>query len=381
MQQDPTSATVNDSLGVKMKKRDADDDTPLLASVTSYGGGFSNLWLDAGVLKNTYIYTAIKKISTDVASQRFIYDDESNNRLLRLLNRQPNENINAFDFWSSLVATALLNGMSFAYIDRTGNRVSSLTPIPIERMTVKVDSVTNKASYILDNEKKLDPNNLLIIKFFSTDGITGISPIQALNDQLNIQKNKNKLLNKFFSNGYLGRQILKRTDNSGDALDPDAKANIREKFQEVNRDDLSAPIIVDKQFELSSLPINEQIVTVANQQEWSVRDISACFNLPSYYLGLEDEHSNNQQASTLWLQQGLVGYFAPIVSEINSKLVPQGHTVDVDFSKLFSASASDNLALEQQRFELAKAEYDANLISFAEFREKMNLPIEKKGDE
>ena len=109
------------------------------------------------------------------------------------------------------------------------------------------------------------------------------------------------------------------------------------------------------------------------------------FCIPLDYYGRELDHSSNQMSSTMWLQQGLVGYFAPILSEINSKLVPQGHRVDVDFSNLFSASASDNVALEQQKFNLYEAEFEKGLITANEFREKMGLPKlkneEVKGDE
>ena len=372
MQKDPTE-TVNDAFGVSLKKRDSDDDTPILESVRSYSGNISSLW-DSDVLKSPYIALSVRKIATDVASQRFTYDDDSNNRLLRLLNFQPNERMNAFDFWSAMVSQCLLNGMSFAVIERTGNRVSSLTPIPTERMTVTVDTNSNQATYLLDNDKKLNPNDLLIIKFFSVDGIKGISPIQALNEDLNIQKNKNKLLNKVFSSNFIGRQVLKL--NTDATLDAEAKANIRNKFTKVNNDP-TAPIVIDKDFDLSELPVNEELIQTANDQEWSIKDISAMFCIPLDYYGRELDHSSNQMSSTMWLQQGLVGYFAPILSEINSKLVPKGHQVDVDFSNLFSASASDNVALEQQKFNLYEAEFEKGLITEAEFRQKMGLPPKK----
>lgn len=376
MQKDPTE-TVNDAFGVPLKKRDSDDDTPILESIRSYSGNISSLWENSDVLKSPYIALSVRKIATDVASQRFTYDDDSNNRLLRLLNFQPNERMNAFDFWSAMVSQCLLNGMSFAFIERTGNRVSSLTPIPTERMTVTVDTASNKATYLLDDDKKLNPNDLLIIKFFTVDGIKGISPIEALTEDLNIQKNKNKLLNKVFSSNFIGRQVLKL--NTDATLDAEAKANIRNKFTKVNNDP-TAPIVIDKDFDLSELPVNEELIQTANDQEWSIKDISAMFCIPLDYYGRELDHSSNQMSSTMWLQQGLVGYFAPILSEINSKLVPQGHRVDVDFSNLFSASASDNVALEQQKFNLYEAEFEKGLITADEFREKMGLPP-KKGDE
>lgn len=376
MQKDPTE-TVSDAFGVPLKKRDSDDDTPILESIRSYSGNISSLWENSDVLKSPYIALSVRKIATDVASQRFTYDDNSNNRLLRLLNFQPNEKMNAFDFWSAMVSQCLLNGMSFAFIERTGNRVSSLTPIPTERMTVTVDTASNKATYLLDDNKKLNPNDLLIIKFFTVDGIKGISPIEALTEDLNIQKNKNKLLNKVFSSNFIGRQVLKL--NTDATLDAEAKANIRNKFTKVNNDP-TAPIVIDKDFDLSELPVNEELIQTANDQEWSIKDISAMFCIPLDYYGRELDHSSNQMSSTMWLQQGLVGYFAPILSEINSKLVPQGHRVDVDFSNLFSASASDNVALEQQKFNLYEAEFEKGLITADEFREKMGLPP-KKGDE
>ena len=381
MQKDPTE-TVSDAFGTPLKKRDSDDDTPILESIRSYSGNISSLWENSDVLKSPYIALSVRKIATDVASQRFTYDDDSNNRLLRLLNFQPNERMNACDFWSAMVSQCLLDGMSFAYIERTGNRVSSLTPIPTERMTVTVDTNSNQATYLLDDNKKLNPNDLMIIKFFTVDGIKGISPIEALTEDLNIQKNKNKLLNKVFSSNFIGRQVLKL--NTDATLDAEAKANIRNKFTKVNNDP-TAPIVIDKDFDLSELPVNEELIQTANDQEWSIKDISAMFCIPLDYYGRELDHSSNQMSSTMWLQQGLVGYFAPILSEINSKLVPQGHRVDVDFSNLFSASASDNVALEQQKFNLYEAEFEKGLITADEFREKMGLPKlkneEVKGDE
>ena len=227
----------------KPKKREENDD-PIVDSLVSMTSSDAGLYVGAGALKNSDIFSAIRKISGDIAGNEIVYDDNSQqgNRLTNLLNKAPNSNQNAWSFWFALMCSCLLNGNSYADIVRNAScQVTALEYMPNNETTVTQNDETGVLTYHYKNRTLRSSEVLHFRIFVGPAGYKGVSPIYALRDQVAIQHTKDDTVTKYFQNGYIGRSIL---TVHGSDLDAEAKNNIREKFLEANNSG-SSTIILD----------------------------------------------------------------------------------------------------------------------------------------
>lgn len=312
-----------------------DNTDPFVDAVVSMTSEDTSLYVGAGALKNSDIFSAIRKIAGDIADTSISYTDTSTQgkRVARLLNRAPNENSNAWSFWFAIMCSCLLNGNSFAKIERnpTG-QVTSLMYLPNDEVTVSADTATGELTYKF-NSKTLASSDILHFKVFTQDGQTGISPIYSLRNQISVQSTKNDLIKHFFSKGSLGNSVL---TIHGTDIDTDAKNRVREKFLQANQNN-NGVVVLDDNTDFKNLPVDKSVLETANSIDWTTREVAAAFGLPVEVLGIENEHSNNEQSMLNYLQSTLTYYFKCIVSELDAKIASQNNNFTFDTSSLFTS--------------------------------------------
>lgn len=184
---------------------------PFLDAVVSMVSDDSNVqYTSAKAIKNSDVFTAIKIIASDVASSdlQAIEDDIVKEiKITTLVNDKPNDYMDGWHFKFALAANLLLNGNSFAEIERDNDDgIKALHIVPNSEMSVKQ---SNNGSLIYektkDNKsKRIAVKNVLHFKYFTQDGIVGISPLSALKDEMKIQSAGNKTIFNFFSRGING---------------------------------------------------------------------------------------------------------------------------------------------------------------------------------
>lgn len=354
----------------KPKPRD-DNSDPFIDAVVSMTTSDASLYVGAGALKNSDIFSAIRKISGDIAGNEIVYDDNSQqgNRLTNLLNKAPNSNQNAWSFWFALMCSCLLNGNSYAHIVRNASgQVTALEYMPNNETTVTQNDETGVLTYHYKNHA-LRSDQVLHFKVFTQDGYKGISPIYALRDQVAIQHTKDDTVTKYFQNGYIGRSIL---TVHGSDLDAEAKNNIREKFLEANNSG-SSTIILDDNTDYKNLPVDKSVVEVANAIDWTTRQVAAAFGLPVEVLGVENEHSSSEQSMLSYLQSTLTYYFKCITSELDAKLATSNYHFNFDTSKLFTADTT-------VMYKMYENAIKNGLLTPNEARQKLGLPPVDGGD-
>lgn len=317
----------------KPEKRD-DNSDPFVDALVSITSSDTGVFVGAGALKNSDIFSAIRKISGDIASTKIVYNDNSTqgNRLTNLLNKAPNNNQNAWSFWFAEMASCLLNGNSFARIKRNNSgQVTALLYIPNDEMTVTQNDQTGALTYHYKNQN-LKSSEVLHFKVFTQNGYTGVSPIYALRDQISIQHSKDDTLANYFQNGYIGKSIL---TIKGADLSAEAKNEIRDKFVNANNS-ASGVIVLDDNTTYSNLKVDESVLRIANETNWTTRQVASAFGLSPNLLGVEDEHSNNEQSMLNYIQSTLSYYFRCITSELDFKLASANYSFNFDTSNFFS---------------------------------------------
>ncbi|MZU59149.1 phage portal protein [Lactiplantibacillus plantarum] len=304
------------------QKIEPDKDTAFLDAVVSMSSNDSSVFVGAGALRNSDIYAAINIIANDLASNRILVPKSS--VLETRLNDKPNANMSGRDFKFALAAQMLLSGNSFALITDNGFQF-----IPNSQMTVEQDDVSGALTYVYtpngQRSRQIAPDSILHFKSFTQDGAVGISPLYALQDELVLQRKGNGLLKGFFDSPSRNVLQVHKTD-----LSSDAKANIRNKFEQANKGALST-VILDDSMDLKGLTVDANLLKAINSNEFSTQKIASCFGLPQSMLNVEEVHSSAAQVSAQYYESSIYKYMDCFTSELAFKL---GKQVSYDDSRL-----------------------------------------------
>lgn len=304
------------------QKIEPDSGSAFLDAVVSMSSNDSSVFVGASALRNSDVFAAINIIANDLASNRILVPKSS--VLETRLNLKPNGNMSGRDFKFALAAQMLLSGNSFALITEDGFQF-----VPNSQMTVQQDDVTGQLTYVYtpngQRSRQIAPENILHFKNFSQDGAVGISPLYSLQDEVALQKKGNGLLKGFFDSPSRNVLQVHKTD-----LSSDAKANIRNKFEQANKGALST-VILDDSMSLQGLTVDEGLLKAINSNEFSTQKIASCFGLPQSMLNVEEVHSSAQQVSAQYYQSSIYKYMDCFTSELAFKL---GKQVSYDDSRL-----------------------------------------------
>jgi HK97 family phage portal protein len=132
-------------------------------------------------------------------------------RLEKLLNRWPNDEMISIAFKESMVASALLYGAGYAYIERNADgRPTSLWPLPagsVRPHRTQAGELLYKAT-ARGRSFDFSPYDVFVIGNFSADGITPFSPIRFAANPIGLALALERYGCRFFSNGAQPGGIL-----------------------------------------------------------------------------------------------------------------------------------------------------------------------------
>lgn len=356
---------------------------PFLDAVISMSSDNNVQYTSIKALRNSDVFTAVKIISSDVASSPIELlgnntDNDNLNYLNHLLNVKPNKQMDGWHLKFTLMANMLLNGNSYAEIIKRNGKIEAIQFIPNSYVTVKQKDNGDLIYQITaDNQKTrtVTEQNMLHFKYFTTDGLVGISPLYALQDELKIQGAGNRTLFNFFSRGVNGSGILKV--NKSD-LDLEAKQAIREKFEEANGssdgDNALRTIILDDTMEYKTLEINTDVLRLVNSSDFQTKQIAKVFGISADKLAVENQHTSTKQANAMYLQNTLLHHCEVFSAELNRKLLESNqYTFKLDTQRLLQGDPEEELA------SIVKS-VQGSIMTVNEARKKLKLPAVNGGD-
>nr|WP_250629011.1 phage portal protein [Bacillus subtilis] len=296
-------------------------------------------YTSVSAIKNSDVFTAILTLSSDIAASPIMVShngvEEKNSDLFRLLNEKPNDYYSGYFFKFILVANALMNGQSYAEIvrDKEG---TPLELIHLLNSEVYAEQLQDRNEILYryypsgGKERVLKPENVLHIKFFSMDGITGMSPLSSLKHEIESQEAGKRLVTDFFRRGVNLSGIVNMKKGH---LSPEAKDKIRNEFEKANSGikNQQRVVVLDENMEFSQLEINTKVLEVVNNYTHSTKQIAKVFGLPAHKLGIEQVNTSLEQANLDYLTNTLSNYFTAIASELNFKMLPYPLNLQLKF--------------------------------------------------
>lgn len=295
-------------------------------------------------LKNVNVYSAINRISSDIASAHF---KTENTATLNKLER-PSNIISRFSFWQGTLMQLALSGNDYIpLVGRNWEHVPN-SDVQIEYLpgnngiVYKVMENNDRPKMTLMQDQMLhfrlmpDPSYRFLI---------GRSPLESLQNALTIddkstQSNLNNLSNQMNPAGKLKiDNYIGNGQDLEDARDAFEKANSGENSGRL----MTLPSGFDyEQFEMKT----DVFKALVENAAFSADQISKAFGVPSDILGggtsTESQHSNKDQIKALYLMN-LNTYIHPILDELALKL----HAPDLELDIKDMLDVDDSLMVSQ----------------------------------
>lgn len=274
-------------------------------------------------LKNSDIYSIIFQLSADLANGNLKADAP---RAQGILNN-PTETSNAHAFWQSMFAQLLLGGECFAYRWRNNNgtdltweylRPSQVTPFLLEDGSGLIYNINFDEPEVGVMEA-VPQSDVIHMRLLSQNGgKTGISPLSALANELQIKDQSNKLTLSALGRSILAPGIL--SIKHGGLLSDEDKASRSRKFMKQTSDSKNGPIVLDDLEEYTPLEVKSNVAQLLNQVSWTGAQIAKVYGVSDTIInGQGDQQSSIQMMGNAYVKS-LSRYAKAITGELNNKL-------------------------------------------------------------
>ena len=284
----------------------------------------SDKYVDARTaLKNSDIYSIVFQLSADLANGKLKADAP---RAQGILNN-PTQTSNAHAFWQSMFAQLLLGGECFAYRWRNQSgtdmtweylRPSQVTPFLLEDGSGLIYNINFDEPEVGVMEA-VPQSDLIHIRLLSQNGgKTGISPLSALANELQIKDKSNKLTLSALGRSIIAPGIL--SIKHGGLLSDEEKASRSRKFMKQTSKSENGPIVIDDLEEYTPLEVKSNIAQLLNQVNWTGAQIAKVYGVSDSIInGQGDQQSSIQMMGNAYVKS-LARYAKAVTGELNNKL-------------------------------------------------------------
>lgn len=274
-------------------------------------------------LRNSDIYSLIYQLSSDLADGELKADAP---RAQGILNN-PTTTSNAHAFWQSMYAQLLLGGEAFAYRWRNRNgldtsweylRPSQVQPFLLEDGSGLIYNISfDEPKYGL--MEAVPQSNVIHMRLLSRNGgKTGISPLMALSDELQIKEQSNKLTLSALARSIMAPGVLKI--QHGGLLSEKDKAARSRKFIKQTQNSNNGPIVLDDLEDYTPLEVQSNVAQLLDQANWTGQQIAKVYGVSDSVInGTGDQQSSVQMMNSDYTKS-LSRFAKSITGELNNKL-------------------------------------------------------------
>jgi HK97 family phage portal protein len=286
----------------------------------------------------------------------------------------------AVEFWEAVVACLCLWGNAYVEKGMVGRAIAALTPLRPDLMSVqRTDSGALEYRYSDPAGLRVySEDEILHIKGFGIDGLTGLSPIGYARNSLGAAMATDEASAKVFANGMRTSGFVQAPQ----VLKPDQRQQIRETIAEFTGSGNAGKVMVlEAGFEYKQLTLPPEDAQMLETRAFQVEDICRWFRIPPFMIG-------HTEKSTSWgtgLEQQMIGfltfalrpYLTRIEQAVKKSLVPAP-----DRGRIFAEFNLEGLlrADSKGRAELYASAAQNGWMKRDEIRAKENLPPEPGGD-
>lgn len=300
--------------------------------------------------------------------------------LYKLLNRNPNDRISAFQLKKMMVQSMILRGNGYCWIERKGKQIKALHFIPSEYVTIDDNSLNyldKPVSYnIVGIDKPVSHKDIIHIQNISYDGINGISTLKfAFNTLKTAFASEQSALN-YFESGCCVGGILKVQGY----LDTEQKAEMKRTWQNSlsNSGGLNGLAVLEGGMDYQHIGSNGADSQLLETRHFNVDEIGRFFNLSPIKLGdyEHNSYSTLEMVNLSFLTDTLQPILAKIEAEFERKLFADETDIEVrfDVNQLLRTDKASQANYFNTLFQIG-------VMSQNEIRKELDLPKLENGDQ
>lgn len=225
--------------------------------------------------------------------------------LYDLVHEEPNRDQTPAEFWAGQVAAMDMWGNAYAEKETLGNRVTALTPLAPDLVTVKRNK-SNERVYIYHDRGKaeeLPADKIFHLRGLTLGGDVGLSAIEFGRRTLGSAMAANKTAADTFRSGL---QIAGFMETASVTLKPDQRADLMAIFDAWHQEAMRGRVVpLEKDFKFHGLKMNPAEVQLLESRGWDVEEICRWFGVLPMLIG----HAAKGQ--TMWgsgIEQLLLGW-------------------------------------------------------------------------
>ena len=333
--------------------------------------------------KVSAVYACVNLISNTVASLPFhLYRETEQGQLYQpglindLVSKRPNVAYNSYDFRKAMLTQLLLRGNAYVLPVRSGNNLAGLELIDTELVTI--DTTSGELIYQLHLRNginlRLTPDQLIHLKYWTLDGITGISPIVYAKEIIGSSMAATAHMGGFYGNGGMPKGILQI---QGTIRDADRVKQIGRQFDELNKEYKGRTAVLTEGAEYKPVAANFQESQLIESLRFSVEEICRLFSVPPHKIGHMEGagYANSIEAQNAQFVSDCIRPLVEVIEmEFSNKLLTGNRKFQMDLKAL----TRGDIATEVQR---NVSYWNIGAMSANEIRRTEGLPPIEGGDE
>ncbi|MGW7232860.1 phage portal protein [Pseudomonas fulva] len=301
--------------------------------------------------------------------------------LYDVVHNSPNEDMAAFHFWQSVVASMLLWGNAYCEIHRAAGRVIALDFLMPSRVTPEPDD-DGRLRYFFQPRKgarrEIAREDMLHIPAFTLDGRMGLSAIRYGADVFGSAMSADDAANTTFKNGMMPT-VAFSVDKT---LNPTQRAEFRDYVKTISGAlNAGKSPVLEQGVKPEMIGINPADAQLLESRGHSIEEICRWFGVPPWMVMKTDKGSNwgtgLEQQQIAFLTYCIMTYTAPIEQCVNKRCMTA-----VDRIKHYSEFSLEAFLRADSA---GRASYFSTMVQNAlmtrnEARHKENMPSMPGGD-
>nr|CAD19141.1 hypothetical protein [Oenococcus phage fOg44] len=289
----------------------------VLSSVDPYKGHYISAWK---ALRNPDIQSAVTQLAGDLGSAKL----KANMPRAQGILDNPSKLSNPRTFWVTMFAQMILGGEAFAYRWRNANGIDDhweyLRPSQVQIFELSDGSgLVYTVSFdepdigIVEN---IPSSDMIHFRYFSMNGMTGISPLYSLLTTLNIKKQSDQLTIKALSQSVVASSVLSEPTRVSDKYALGRAKTLKKQLESAD----GIPVVLMPEETFTPLEMKSNIANLLGQVDWTSTQIAKAFQIPDSYLnGQGDQQSSITDISGLYAHT-LNRDMNMVLSELNWQL-------------------------------------------------------------
>ncbi len=245
----------------------------------------------------------------------------------RLVRRQPNKLMNAFNFWKSRMGHTLIRGNGFGLIIRDPNTGHALEMIPVAPGDVsRVRTLEGKLTYLIVRDGlswEVPHTDMLHIRGLAEDGVWGYDVVDVGRETIGLGLAANRFSAAFFANNATAGVTITHPSE----LSPEAKIRMAEDWKKAHTgvDNQHRLTILEEGVKVEKISVDAESAQLMELRAFQLIDIANLIGVPPHKVGdaSRKAHASLEQEQRAYKDESLDGWFCQIEAECNDKMLTE----------------------------------------------------------